>query len=188
MDSFLIATGLVALAELGDKTQLLALLLAARYRQPRPIILGIALATLLNHFVAGYLGRWVSELVSPTALQWGVGLLFIALGLWTLLPDTLDDVGGESSNKLQRHSAFWATLISFFWVEMGDKTQVATVALAAHYPSLLSVVLGTTFGMVLANAPVVFVGQAFADKLPLTLIRRIAAALFVLLGLWSLLA
>ncbi|MBK8191305.1 MAG: TMEM165/GDT1 family protein [Vampirovibrionales bacterium] len=186
METFLIATGLVALAELGDKTQLLALMLAARYRQPLPIILGIAAATLLNHALAAFAGQWLSGLVSYGILKWGVGLLFIALGVWTLVPDKLDDKDGAA--RPERHGVFLTTLISFFLVEMGDKTQVATVALAARYASLPAIVMGTTVGMLLANAPVVFVGQKFADRLPLTWIRRAAAAVFIALGLWSILA
>ncbi|MCB1567326.1 MAG: TMEM165/GDT1 family protein [Xanthomonadales bacterium] len=183
MESFLIATGVVALAEIGDKTQLLALLLAARYRSFWPLAWGILVATVLNHAAAAWLGSLVAGWLSPQALRWIVGIAFIAVALWTLKPDTMDDDAAPSS----RFGAFITTTIAFFLAEIGDKTQVATVVLAAQYTPLLAVILGTTVGMLLANLPVVALGAKFADRLPLRLARWTAAVVFALLGLWVLL-
>ena len=169
-DALLVSTGTVALAEIGDKTQLLALLLAARFRKPWPIIAGILVATLLNHAAAAWLGQLAASWLTPQTLRWIVAASFIGIALWTLKPDTLDD-----DEKLPAHGAFIATTIAFFIAEIGDKTQVATVLLAAKYPSLLQVVAGTTIGMLLANVPVVALGSRFAAKLPLKA-ARIAAA------------
>jgi len=174
-----IATGTVALAEIGDKTQLLALLLAARFRRPWPIIAGILVSTLLNHALAGGLGALVAHWLTPGVLRWIVAGSFIAIALWTLRPDSLD-----SETRLPAHSAFVATVIAFFLAEMGDKTQVATVLLAVKYPSLAQVVAGTTLGMLLANVPVVLLGSRFADRLPLKAARVVAAVVFLLLGAW----
>ena len=180
MDALFVSTLAVAIAEIGDKTQLLALVLAARYRKPWPIVAGIFAATVLNHALAGWLGALVSGWVDPQWLRWGVVLSFLAVAAWALVPDKLD----EDEAKAPRFGPFLATLVAFFLVEMGDKTQVATVVLAAQYDPLWQVVAGTTLGMVLANGPVVLLGARFAAKLPLKAARYAAAALFAGLGLW----
>ena len=182
LESLLIPTAIVALAEIGDKTQLLALLLAARFRQPWPIIWGIVVATLANHFVAGALGNWVASLFSAATLAWVLAACFAAVALWTLIPDKLDD---EDSPALNRYGPFLTTLVAFFLAEMGDKTQVATVMLAAQYPHFVLVVLGTTLGMLLANVPVVLAGNFAAERLPLALIRRLAACAFAGLAMYA---
>ena len=188
MEAFLISTGVVALAEIGDKTQLLALVLAARFRKPAPIILGILVATLVNHAMAGAAGAWISAALGPTAMRWILGLSFIAMAIWTLKPDELDeDAADERRAAASRFGVFGTTLVAFFLLEMGDKTQIATVALAAKYPSLVSVVLGTTLGMMLANVPAVLLGEVAAKKLPMHVVHRIAAALFLVLGVTVLL-
>ncbi|MDH4167561.1 MAG: TMEM165/GDT1 family protein [Gammaproteobacteria bacterium] len=180
MEAFLVSTGVVALAEIGDKTQLLALVLAARFRRPVPIILGILVATLVNHAAAGAAGAWISALVGPTAMRWILGLSFIAMAAWTLVPDQYDD--NEGKDAAPRFGVFGTTLIAFFLLEMGDKTQIATVALAAKYSSLMAVVAGTTLGMMLANVPAVLLGEVAAKKLPMQVVHRIAAAIFLALG------
>lgn len=180
MDALFVSTLAVAVAEIGDKTQLLALVLAARYRKPWPIIAGILVATLLNHALAGWLGSLVSGWVNPEVLRWGVVVSFLAVAAWALVPDKLD----EDEAKAPRFGPFLATLVAFFIVEIGDKTQVATVVLAAQYEPLWQVVAGTTLGMAVANVPVVLLGAAFAAKLPLKAARYAAAALFAGLGLW----
>ncbi|TBU77716.1 hypothetical protein DNK06_15115 [Pseudomonas daroniae] len=182
MESLFVPTLIVALAEIGDKTQLLALLLAARFRRPWPIIWGMVVATLANHLVAGAVGNWVAGLLSPALLSWILAASFIAVALWTLIPDKLDD---DESSKLKRYGPFLTTLIAFFLAEMGDKTQVATVMLAAQYPHFIMVVIGTTLGMLIANVPVVLAGNFAADRLPLTLIRRLAATAFAALALYA---
>ena len=182
LESLLVPTGIVALAEIGDKTQLLALLLAARFRKPWPIILGIVVATLANHLAAGALGNWVAGLFSAVTLAWILAASFAGVALWTLVPDKLDD---DEATGLKRYGPFVTTLIAFFLAEMGDKTQIATVMLAAQYPHLLWVVIGTTLGMLLANVPVVLAGNFAAERLPLTLIRRIAACAFAVLALYA---
>ena len=188
MEAFLISIGVVALAEIGDKTQLLALVLAARFRKPAPIILGILVATLVNHAMAGAAGAWISAALGPTAMRWILGLSFIAMAIWTLKPDELDeDAADERRAAASRFGVFGTTLVAFFLLEMGDKTQIATVALAAKYPSLVSVVLGTTLGMMLANVPAVLLGEVAAKKLPMHVVHRIAAALFLVLGVTVLL-
>ena len=174
-----ISTGTVALAEIGDKTQLLALLLAARFRKPWPIVCGILVATLLNHALAGWLGSLAAQWLTPQVLRWVVAGSFLAIALWTLKPDTLDQ-----GQPLPARGAFVATTIAFFIAEIGDKTQVATILLAARYTPLWEVVIGTTFGMLLANVPVVLVGARFSQRLPLRAARLIAAAVFAALGLW----
>lgn len=179
-DALLVSTGTVALAEIGDKTQLLALLLAARFRKPWPIIAGILVATLLNHALAGWLGTLAAQWLTPQVLRWVVAASFIGIALWTLKPDTLDD-----DTKLPAQGAFIATTIAFFIAEIGDKTQVATVLLAAKYQPLWEVVAGTTVGMLLANVPVVLLGSRFAAKLPLKAARIAAACVFLALGLWA---
>ena len=178
LNALLVSTGTVALAEIGDKTQLLALLLAARFRKPWPIIAGILVATLLNHALAAWLGQLVAAWMTPRTLRWVVAASFIGIALWTLKPDTLDD------ERLPAHGAFIATVIAFFIAEMGDKTQVATVLLAARFDSLVIVVAGTTLGMLIANVPVVALGSRFAQRLPLRAARMAAACVFLLLGAW----
>jgi len=173
----------VALAEMGDKTQLLSFLLAARLKRKPPIIAGIFLATLANHFLAGSVGVWAASLVSRQVLKWIVALLFFAFGAWALKPDTL-----EEDTKLRGTGVFLTTLIAFFLVEMGDKTQLATIALAARYDSIVAVVLGTTLGMMIANVPAVWVGEALAQRVNMKAMRGVAAALFVLLGALALFA
>jgi Ca2+/H+ antiporter, TMEM165/GDT1 family len=180
MEAFLVSTGVVALAEIGDKTQLLALVLAARFRKPLPIVLGILVATLLNHFLAGAVGAWLAAQLGPTLLRWILGLSFIAMAAWTLVPDKYDS---DDDQAVGRYGVFLTTLTAFFLVEMGDKTQIATVALAAKYGSLLAVVSGTTLGMLLANVPAVLLGEVAAKKLPMRLVRGVAAAIFLVLGL-----
>lgn len=182
VEAFFIPTLIVALAEIGDKTQLLALVLAARYRKPWPIVLGIAVATLANHLAAGALGNWVSTLLSEKTLTWLLAASFAAVALWTLVPDKLDD---DEGNTARQFGPFIATLIAFFLAEMGDKTQVATVMLAAQYDAFALVILGTTVGMLIANVPVVLIGNFAAERLPLTLIRRVAATAFGLLALYA---
>lgn len=176
----LVSAGTVALAEIGDKTQLLALLLAARYRKPWPIIAGILVATLLNHALAGWFGALVAHWLTPQMLRWIVAVSFIAIALWTLKPDKLDD-----DTTLPARGAFVATTIAFFIAEIGDKTQIATVLLAAKYSPLWQVVAGTTIGMLLANVPVVALGSRFAQRLPLRAARIGAALVFLGLGLWA---
>ena len=185
MEAFLVSTGVVALAEIGDKTQLLALVLAARYRRPVPIILGILVATLANHALAGAAGAWVSAALGPATMRWILGVSFIAMAAWTLVPDRIDDDDGEV--QAPRFGVFGATLVAFFLLEMGDKTQIATVALAAKYASLAGVVAGTTLGMMLANVPAVLLGEVAAKKLPMRVVHRIAAAIFMALGVTVLL-
>ncbi len=185
MDAFLISTGIVALAEIGDKTQLLSLVLAARFRKPWPIVWGILVATLANHALAGGLGAWVTQFMGPTVLRWVLGASFLAMAAWMLVPDTLDDEDAEVAPKF---GVFGTTVVAFFLAEMGDKTQVATVMLAAEYQSWLWVVAGTTFGMMLANAPVVWFGERITRLLPLTWVHRISAAVFVVLGVTVLLS
>ena len=182
LESLFVPTLIVALAEIGDKTQLLALLLAARFRKPWPIILGIVVATLANHFLAGAAGNWVASLFSPVTLSWALAASFVAVALWTLVPDKLDD---DESSGFKRYGPFLTTLIAFFIAEMGDKTQVATVMLAAQYPDFVLVVIGTTLGMLIANVPVVLVGNFAAERLPLTLIRRLAAGAFAALAVYA---
>ncbi|WP_211260705.1 TMEM165/GDT1 family protein [Pseudoxanthomonas dokdonensis] len=180
LQALLVSTGTVAVAEIGDKTQLLALLLAARFRKPWPIAFGILAATLLNHAVSAWLGAELSQWLSPEILRWVVTASFLAVALWTLKPDKLD----ENDEKLPAHGAFIATLIAFFLAEIGDKTQVATVLLATKYSPLWQVITGTTLGMLAANLPVVWLGHRFADRLPLKLARTIAAVVFLALALW----
>jgi putative Ca2+/H+ antiporter (TMEM165/GDT1 family) len=184
MEAFLVSTGLVTLAEFGDKTQLLAFLLAARFRKPMPIIAGILFATVLNHALAGALGGWLSTLAHPDILRWMLGLSFIAMAVWTMIPDRMDEDEARIAGGL---GIFGATAIAFFLAEMGDKTQVATVALAAHYPSVVAVVVGTTLGMLLANVPAVFIGDRLAGRIPMKLLHGIAALVFAALGIATLL-
>jgi putative Ca2+/H+ antiporter (TMEM165/GDT1 family) len=183
LEALLISTGIVALAEIGDKTQLLAFVLAAKYRKPWPIILGILFATLANHSLAGAVGAWLTTLMGPVTLRWVLGLSFLAMAAWTLVPDKFED----DEAKPARGGVFLTTLVAFFLVEMGDKTQVATVALAAQYQALWAVVAGTTLGMMLANIPAVLLGERIAQRMPIRLVHGIAAALFAALGIATLL-
>ena len=185
MYEFLISTAIVALAEMGDKTQLLALLLAARFRKPAPILVAILLATLINHGLSAVLGQWITTVLSPEILLWILSLGFIAMAIWMLIPDQLDDET-ESINKWQKYGVFGATFVLFFLAEIGDKTQIATVALAARYDSVFWVMLGTTLGMMLANAPAVFIGNKLATRLPNALIHKIGALIFLIFGLSTL--
>ena len=183
MDAFLVSTGIVALAEIGDKTQLLAFILAAKFRKPVPIVIGILVATLANHAVAGLLGSWITTLLGPETLRWVLGVSFIVMALWTLVPDKFD----EKDAKLARFGVFTTTLIAFFLAEMGDKTQLATIALAAQYQAVVQVVAGTTLGMMIANVPAVLLGERIAERLPVRTVHFIAAALFAVLGVATLL-
>jgi putative Ca2+/H+ antiporter (TMEM165/GDT1 family) len=184
MESLFVSTGVVALAEIGDKTQLLAFLLAARFKKPLPIIAGILVATLINHGLAGALGAWITSALPPQTLRWLLGASFIGMAIWTLIPDQIEE---EETQIAQRFGVFGATLVTFFLAEMGDKTQIATIAMAAHYASPLLVVMGTTLGMLLADVPAVFVGDKLADKIPMRLVHGIAAAVFAALGVATLL-
>ena len=183
MEPLLVSIGVVALAEVGDKTQLLALILAARFKRPVPIIAGILCATLFNHALAGALGAWITTVVSPTVLRWVLGLSFIGMAAWTLIPDEIEKDEGDVA---KRFGVFGATLITFFLVEIGDKTQIATVALAAHYGTPVLVVIGTTLGMLLADVPAVIVGDKLSARIPMRLVHSVAAAIFLLLGVVTL--
>ena len=182
MEAFFVSSGIVTLAEIGDKTQLLALLLAARFRRPWPIIWGILVATVANHAMAGAIGQLVADYLNDTWQHAILAVSFLAVAAWTLIPDKLDE---DDAPPVGRYGAFVATVIAFFLAEMGDKTQIATVVLAAQFDAYVWVVLGTTVGMLLANVPVVILGNVAAERLPLTLIRRITALAFLLLGLSS---
>jgi putative Ca2+/H+ antiporter (TMEM165/GDT1 family) len=184
IDAFAVSTGLVALAEIGDKTQLLAFMLAARFRKPWPIVAGILVATLANHALAAALGQWLQGLVSPSLLRWVLGLGFIAMAVWMLIPDQLDEEQETSSARL---GVFGATVVAFFLAEMGDKTQVATVALAAQYQAMIAVTAGTTLGMMIANVPAVFLGDRLAHRIPVKWVHAGAAVLLLALGLAALL-
>ena len=185
MYEFLISTSIVTLAEMGDKTQLLALLLAARFRKPIPILIAILLATLINHGLSAVLGQWITTVLSPEVLLWILALGFIGMAIWMLIPDELGDET-ENINKWQKFGVFGATFILFFLAEIGDKTQIATVALAARFDSIFWVTLGTTLGMMIANAPAVFIGNKLAERLPIALIHKIGAAIFLIIGLSAL--
>ena len=182
MEALLVSTVVVALAEMGDKTQLLAFVLAAKFKRPWPILLGILVATLANHALAGVVGVWLAGVMTPEVLRWVVAASFIGFGLWTLVPDKLEAVPAERAA-----SVFLTTLVAFFLVEMGDKTQLATVALAARYEMLAAVVAGTTLGMLLANAPAVWLGERLSRVVDMRVMRWVAASSFVLLGLATLL-
>lgn len=183
MEALFLSTSVVTLAEMGDKTQLLSFVLAAKLKHRIPIIMGIFFATLANHFFAGYVGAWIASLISPRTLKWVVAISFFAFGLWALKPDKLDD-----NQKLRGAGAFITTLVAFFLVEMGDKTQLATIALAARYDSLTSVVMGTTLGMMIANVPAVWVGEKLTHRINMKVMHWIAAALFIVLGILALFA
>ena len=188
LEAFLLSTSIVALAEIGDKTQLLAFILAAKFRKPLPIITGIFVATILNHAMAGAVGAWLQALVAPDVMRWVVGIGFLAMAAWILVPDKL----GGGAPAIGRFGVFATTAIAFFLAEMGDKTQIATVALAAKYSSFYAVVLGTTFGMMLANVPAVMLGRklgdTFGQKLPLNIVRGVVALIFAALGVATLVA
>jgi Ca2+/H+ antiporter, TMEM165/GDT1 family len=183
MESFFVSTGVVTLAEMGDKTQLLAFILAARFKKPLPIVLGILVATLVNHGLAGALGAWITSVLSPDVLRWVLGLSFLGMAAWTLIPDKIEEEETQIASQL---GVFGATLVTFFLAEMGDKTQLATIALAAHYAAPLAVVAGTTLGMLIADVPAVFVGNRFAEKVPMKLVHSVAAGIFALMGLLTL--
>jgi Ca2+/H+ antiporter, TMEM165/GDT1 family len=185
MDAFLTSTGIVALAEMGDKTQLLALILAARFRKPWPIVWGILVATLANHALAGAVGAWITSAIGPDLLRWILAVSFLAMAVWMLIPDTMDD---EETHSQPRWGVFGTTLIAFFLAEMGDKTQIATVMLAAKFDAYLWVVAGTTFGMMLANAPVVWLGERMTRLVPLRVVHVVSALIFAGLGLYVLFA
>jgi putative Ca2+/H+ antiporter (TMEM165/GDT1 family) len=182
MEAFLTSTGIVAIAEIGDKTQLLALLLAARFRKPVPIILGILAATLLNHALAGAVGAWITTVVDPRWLRWILAASFIAMAIWALVPDKIE---AEAAGESRGTHVFGATFVAFFLAEMGDKTQVATVAMAAQYTNAVAVVLGTTLGMMIANVPTVLAAEQISARVPLKVVRAIAAAMFAALGLYA---
>ena len=184
LTTIFLSTGVVALAEMGDKTQLLAFVLAARFKKPLPIILGILLATIVNHDFAGALGAWITTLLTPKALGWILGISFIGMAIWTLIPDEIEE---DEAKIAGRFGVFGATTITFFLAEMGDKTQIATVALAANYSSVILVVIGTTLGMMIADIPAVFIGTKFAQKVSMKLVHGIAAAVFAVLGVITLL-
>jgi Ca2+/H+ antiporter, TMEM165/GDT1 family len=183
LEAFAVSVGVVALGEMGDKTQLLALLLAARYRKPWPIILGILVATLANHGAAGAVGAWAAQQVPAPWLRWALGLSFLAVAVWMLVPDEAGEVQGAGSGKW---GVFGVTVIAFFLAEMGDKTQIATIMLAAKYNALWVVTAGTTLGMMLANVPVVLLGERVIKRVPIQWVHRTAAAVFAALGLWVL--
>lgn len=183
MEAFFVSTAIVAIAEMGDKTQLLALVLAARFRKPWPIVLGILAATLANHALAGAVGAWVTTLIGPQVLRWVLGGCFIAMAVWMLIPDKLDE---DETATASRWGVFGTTLIAFFLAEMGDKTQIATVVLAAKYNAYLWVVAGTTLGMMLANAPVVWLGERITRLVPLRIVHLVSAGIFLVLGLLAL--
>lgn len=183
MESLFVSTGVVALAEIGDKTQLLAFLLATRFKKPVPIIAGILVATILNHALAGALGAWITAVLSPEVLRWILGLSFLGMAVWTMIPDKIEE---EEMQVARKFGVFGATLITFFLAEMGDKTQIATVAMAAHYPDPVLVVIGTTLGMLIADVPAVFIGDRFAARIPMQLVHGIAAAMFAVMGLATL--
>ena len=187
MQELLSSTLIVAHAEMGDKTQLLALLLAARFKKPIPIILAILAATLINHGVSAALGQWITAVLDPLWHVWGLSIGFIAMAAWMLVPDQLDDET-ESINRWQKYGVFGATFILFFIAEIGDKTQIATVALAAKYDSIFLVTVGTTIGMLIANVPAVLIGDRFASRLPIALIHKIGALIFLVLGVMTLVA
>ncbi|MCX7177154.1 MAG: TMEM165/GDT1 family protein [Proteobacteria bacterium] len=184
MEALLISTGVVALAEIGDKTQLLAFILAARFKKPLPIVAGILFATLVNHGLAGALGAWITSIASPEVMRWLLGLSFIGMAIWTMIPDKIEE---EETQVAKNLGVFGATLVTFFLAEMGDKTQLATVALAAHYGTPVMVIAGTTLGMLLADIPAVFIGNKFAAKIPMKLVHSVAAAIFAVMGLLTLL-
>jgi putative Ca2+/H+ antiporter (TMEM165/GDT1 family) len=183
MEALYVSTGVIALAEIGDKTQLLAFILAARFKKPLPIIAGILAATLLNHGLAGAFGAWITTVISPEVMRWVLGGSFLGMAIWTLIPDKIEEEETQIASKL---GVFGATFVTFFLAEMGDKTQIATVAMAAHYAAPFLVIMGTTLGMLIADVPAVFVGNKFAAKIPMKLVHSIAAGIFAVMGLLTL--
>ena len=184
MEALLVSAGVVALAEIGDKTQLLAFILAARFKKPLPIVAGILCATLVNHGLAGALGAWITSVANPEVMRWMLGLSFIGMAIWTMIPDKIEE---EETQVAKHFGVFGATLVTFFLAEMGDKTQLATVALAAHYGTPVMVIAGTTLGMLIADVPAVFIGNKFANNIPMKLVHSVAAAIFAAMGLLTLL-
>jgi Ca2+/H+ antiporter, TMEM165/GDT1 family len=184
MEALLVSTGVVTLAEIGDKAQLLAFILAARFKKPLPTIAGILVATLANHGLAGALGAWITAAINPRVLRWLLGLSFLAMAIWTMIPDEIEN---DETQVARRFAIFGATLITCFLAEMGDKTQLATVAMVAHYGTPVLVVIGTTLGMLLEDVPAVFVGNKLAAKIPMKPVHSVAAAIFALLGIATLL-
>jgi len=180
MESFLVSTSVVGLAEIGDKTQLLSLVLAARYRKPIPIVLGVFAATLVNHGFSGALGAWLASVINPTVMNWAVVASFALMAIWILIPDKLDDADAVTAKG--QMGVFGTTVVTFFLAEMGDKTQIVTVALAARFHEIVGVVAGTTLGMMLANVPAIYLGHKFADRLPTKAVHALAAIIFVVLG------
>ena len=183
MEALFVSTGVIALAEIGDKTQLLAFILAARFKKPLPIIAGILAATLLNHGLAGAFGAWITTVISPDVMRWVLGGSFLGMAIWTLIPDKIEEEETQIASKL---GVFGATFVTFFLAEMGDKTQIATVAMAAHYAAPFLVIMGTTLGMLIADVPAVFVGNKFAARIPMKLVHSIAAGIFAVMGLLTL--
>jgi len=183
MEAFLVSTSIVALAEMGDKTQLLSLVLAAKFRKPWPVVLGIFTATIVNHALAGAVGAWVTTVLGPEVLRWILGVSFIAMAVWMLIPDKLD---GDEGAGAGRFGVFGTTVVLFFLAEMGDKTQIATVMLAARYSAYAWVVAGTTLGMMLANAPVVWLGERITRRVPIRAVHVVSAVIFLVLGLLAL--
>jgi putative Ca2+/H+ antiporter (TMEM165/GDT1 family) len=183
MEALFVSTGVIALAEIGDKTQLLAFILAARFKKPLPIIAGILVATLLNHGLAGAFGAWITTVISPDVMRWVLGGSFLGMAIWTLIPDKIEEEETQIASKL---GVFSATFVTFFLAEMGDKTQIATVAMAAHYAAPFLVIMGTTLGMLIADVPAVFVGNKFAARIPMKLVHSIAAGIFAVMGLLTL--
>ncbi len=184
MEALLTSMGVVALAEIGDKTQLLAFVLAARFKKPIPIIAAIFCATIVNHGLAGALGAWITSMLTPDVLRWVLGVSFLGMAVWTMIPDKIEE---EESQVAKHLGVFGATLVTFFLAEMGDKTQIATIAMAAHFPSPVMVVIGTTLGMLIADVPAVFVGDRFSKKIPMKLVHSIAAIMFAVMGVLALL-
>ncbi|HEY2021778.1 TMEM165/GDT1 family protein [Paraburkholderia sp.] len=180
MESFLVSASIVGLAEIGDKTQLLSLVLAARYRKPVPIVLGVLVATLVNHSASGALGTWLASVIHPHVMNWAVVASFALMAVWILIPDKLDEA--QTLNTKHSMGVFGTTAVTFFLAEMGDKTQIVTIALAARFHEFFGVVAGTTLGMMLANVPVIYLGHRFADRLPTKAVHIVAAILFVVLG------
>lgn len=183
MNAFLVSAGIVALGEIGDKTQLLAFMLATKFRKPIPIILGILASTILNHALAGFVGSWVTTVIGPVFLRWILGISFLGIAIWTLIPDKLD----ENEAKFAKYGTFVTTLFAFFLAEMGDKTQIATIALAAQFKTVFAVVAGTTVGILIANIPAVLIGDRAAKIIPVRVVHSVAAALFALIGVATLL-
>jgi len=188
LEAFFISLGAVAISEIGDKTQLLALLLAARFNRPIPIIAGIFVATIFNHAIAGLIGGWVASALDPAILRWGLGVMFIGMGIWALIPDKIDEDDARMKPAVGPFDVFWITTVSFFIAEIGDKTQFATAALAARLDAVVLVVAGTTAGMLLADVPAVYLGRFVTEKLQANWIRYVAAALFIIMGIFTILA